>query len=419
MEDSTTETIGARAEDAPREGEGVSSSMHTNIRTVVQLIDTHQWDEVYNEFEAHPELALEVFNPHRLGWTKLHWLCSIGSTPSLLIDLVARCNPGAILQPDTRYGDTCLHIACRNAQTSDEKVRILLRYVGDVDGVLTRNHFGGTPLHSASNHNATLRTLQLLVETNPRILKVTTREGLHAVSALWHAYLQTIPGYMSVARILQDGASSAADVDEPFERFWKKVEYLATEYYCYTADKSPRMGGPLERIHARRDDDSKYVLHSLLQTSVAINLFKVALLKCPHLARVRDTEGNLPLHRLVNDRPYRLKEREALADCLAAFPLAADEVNGSGDYPLWIAIRNKIPWENGVDLLSQANPGAVAYRVRASGLAAFQFAAAVGGKVAIESCFRLLLIHPDLIARKDQATTPRACADLVRSDHEP
>lgn len=399
-----TESTGERTDAAPLEDDGISSPLPTASRSVVQLIDTHQWDEVYHEFEAHPELALEVFNPHRLGWTKLHWLCSIGATPSLLIDLVARCNPGAITQPDTRYGDTCLHIACRNAQTSDEKVRILLGYVSDSDGVLTRNHFGGTPLHSASNHNATLSTLQLLVEANPRILKVTTREGDHAVSALWHAYLQTIPGYMSVAQILQDGASSTADVNEPFERFWRKVEYLATEYYCYTADKSPRMGGPLERIHARRDDDSKYILHSLLQTSVAINLFKVALLKRPHLARFRDTEGNLPLHRLVNDRPYRLKEREALADCLAAFPLAAGEANESGDYPLWIAIRNKIPWENGVDLLAEANPAAVAYRMKGSGLAAFQLAAAVGGKVAIESCFRLLLVHPDLIVRKGQSS---------------
>jgi ankyrin repeat protein len=393
MEDVTQETTDGRTDDAPLADGGIPLPLPTAAsRTVVQLIDSQQWDEVYHEFETLPELALEVFNPHRLGWTKLHWLCSIGATPALLIDLVARCNPGAITQPDTRYGDTCLHIACRNAQTSDEKVRILLGYVSDADGVLTRNHFGGTPLHSASNHNATLSTLQLLVETNPRILKVTTREGLHAVSALWHAYLQTIPGYMSVAQILQDGASSAAvDANEPFERFWRKVEYLAAEYYCYTADKSPRMGGPLERIHARRDDDFKYILHSLLQTSVAINLFKVALLKRPHLARVRDRAGNLSLHRLVNDRPYRLKEREALADCLAAFPLAADEANESGDYPLWIAIRNKIPWENGVDLLSHANPAAVAYRMKDSGLAAFQLASAVGGKVAIESCFRLLL----------------------------
>jgi ankyrin repeat protein len=314
--------------------------------------------------------------------------------------LVAKCNPGAIALPDARYGDTCLHIACRNAQTSDEKVRTLLKYVSDVDGVLIRNHFGGTALHSAANHNATLSTLQLLVEANPRILKVTTRDGLHAVSALWHAYLQTIPGYMSVARVLQDEISD--DDDAPFERFWSKVEYLATEYYCYTAVKSPRMGGPLERLHPQRNDDAQFVLHALLQNSVVLNHFKVALLKRPHFARVPDAcTGNLPLHRLVNDRPYRLKEREAMSDCLAAFPEATGHANNSGDYPLFIAIRNKIPWDNGVDLLVRTNPFVIGRRDPSTGLLAFQLAAAVGGKVAVESCFQLLLTRPDLIERKD------------------
>jgi ankyrin repeat protein len=374
-----------------------ASPLSTERRTVVELIDSNQWDVVYQEFEANPQLAFEVYNPLRLGWTKLHWLSSIGSTPPRLIDLVAKCNPDAVTLPDARYGDTCLHIACRNSQTSDEKVRILLKHLKDVDGILIRNHFGGTALHSAANHNATLGTLRLLVETNPRILKVTTREGLHAVSALWHAYLQTIPGYMSVARVLQQGGASE-EIDEPFERFWSKVEYLASEYYCYTAVTHPRMGGRLERLHPRRDDDAQYVLHALLQNSVILNLLKVALLKRPRLALVPDTlAGNLPLHRLVSDRPYRLKEREALSDCLAAYLDATGRANHNGDYPLFIAIRNKIPWENGVDLLVQANPGIVGRRDRSTGLRAFQLAAAVGGKVAIESCFHLLLTRPDLI----------------------
>jgi ankyrin repeat protein len=320
------------------------------------------------------------------------------------VDLVARCNPGAVALPDARHGDTCLHIACRNSQTSDEKVRILLRHLTDADGVLLRNRFGGTALHSAANHNATLNTLRLLVEANPRVLKVTTREGLHAVSALWHAYLQTIPGTMSVARILQGGGRGGGapppphEADAPFERLWGKVEYLAAEHYCRASVASPRMGGPPGRLHPRREDDARYALHGLLQCSAGLSLFKVALLKRPEWARVPDAlTGSLPLHRLLNDRPYRLKEREAVSDCLAAYPGAAGVADAGGDYPLFVALRGKVPWESGVDLLVGADPGVAGRRDRASGLRAFQLAAAVGGAAAVGTCLRLLLTRPDLV----------------------
>ena len=372
---------------------------------MVDLIEANLWDAVYHEFELHPELAREVHNPSRLGWTKLHWLCSMGSAPPALLDLVARANPNAITLADARFGDTCLHIVCRNSQTSSEKVRILLQHLLSKDAVLLRNYFGGTALHSAANHNATLETLQLLVEANPSVLKATTRDGLYALSALWHAYMQTIPGYMTIARLLHDPTS--VQDDAPFERFWSKVMYLATESYWYTLltapipyrsnhnsplQSSPRPIRPTDATMA-----SGIVLHGLLQCNVVFQFFKVALAKCPSLAGNPDHQGNLPLHRLIQDRPYRLKEREAISVCLRAYPDAATQTNNAGEYPLWMAIHNKIPWHNGIDLLVQTQAHVLNQRDPNTKLVAYQMAASHGGKVAIETCFCLLVAKPDLI----------------------
>jgi len=72
--------------------------------------------------------------------------------------------------------------------------------------------------------------------------------------------------------------------------------------------------------------------------------------------------------------------------------------NHAGDLPLHIAIRNKIPVENGLDLLLSATT--VRQRCQQTGLYPFQLAAAVGagGKTtAVNTIYHLLLTMPDLL----------------------
>ena len=313
------------------------------------------------------------------------------------------------------FSQTPLHLAARHSQISPAKVQHLLAAYSSIqndnddndddenqqqqqqqqptlqgNGVLVRNQFGGTALHSAANHNAVLPVLQALVQANPRILHLPTREGIHAISALYTAYIQTIPGYMAVARILKGEHHHDDDDDDDrveghFLRFWQKAVFLAT------ADQP-----------APDDDNTtreRLVLHGLLQRQIVVKFYELALKWDPTLATVRaPSTGNLALHVLVERRPFRLKEKQAIEATLRAHPTAASVRNGAGDLPLFLAIRNRMPFGNGVDLILAACRHSVTCRDPETNLLPFQLAAAVGGKVAVDNTFHLLLTQPDLLS---------------------
>ena len=359
------------------------------------LMMEEDWDAFMALLTEHPEEAKRIVNP-AWGWTRLHHLCDVGSTPANVIALVARLYPDAVTMPDTRYGDTPLHLAARHSQTSAAKVQQMLACIENdtqrTQGVLVRNQFGGTALHSAANHNAVLAVLQALVQANPRIVHVATRDGIHAIAALYTAYIQTIPGYMAVARILKGQRENAAgEVEGHFLRFWSKAVFLTTIDQTTTATAN------------NNDSDAsspgRLVLHGLLQKQILVNFYKLALKWDPTLAAVPSPQtGNLPLHVLVERRPFRLKEKEAIEATLQAYPAAASVRNNVGDLPLFLAIRNRMPFFNGVDLILEACRSSVTYRDPETNLLPFQLAAAVGGKVAVDNIFHLLLTQPDLLS---------------------
>lgn len=353
-------------------------------------IEHQEWIEAANLVRSHPEIITIPYRRH--GWTLLHWLCSMGGTPASLLDLVASLHPDAIAVPDTFIGDSALNLVARNCQLNAEKIVRLLQYC-DPSILLIRNRLGGTALHSAANHNAVLPALQALVNKNPAILNVSTHEGIHAVTALWLAYTQTIPGYMTVARILNEGQQMEPGGNAVWDRFWAKVEYLALQNYW---SKQPERRQ--STAEAANPSNSDHVAHGLLMCNVPINLFKTCIKHVPQSATAVDaSSGNRPLHILIENRPYRLKEREAIVACLEASREAAGFANAEGDVPLQIAIRNKIPWDNGVDLLMEAAPETVCRQDRATALYPFQLAACQGGKQAVDTAFHLLRRQPDLL----------------------
>lgn len=421
-----------------------------------EAIQSQDWDQAEAIFQAHPKTVLCGDRNRNHGYcTKLHWLCSMGATPIRIIELVALSDPSTISIPDDdQYGDTCIHILCRNAQTSAHKVAILLQIlkqtvVNNDEEELAwllqrRNRFGGTALHSAANHNAVLEALRLLVSySHGRILKVTTHDGIHAVTALWSAYTQTIPGHMKIVQILQrqqqkirhSKGSNDEDDDEydpnhpsnvMFERFWTKVEYLATQYFALS------QACPIKIINKNRNkedsnsDDGvdtndstsrerylcQFVLHGLLQCNVPIQLFQVCLQHRPLTIWTKDAHGNTPLHVLLENRPYRLKEGEAVKSLLSKMIMMASETNGSGadhidqypvnhnnESPLEIALQNKIPFDSAIHLLITVCPNSLRRRDPKTGLHPFLLAAHVGGGTvaAVDTTFRLLLAQPDLI----------------------
>lgn len=232
-------------------------------------------------------------------------------------------------------------------------------------------------------HNAMLSVLQQLVHANPCILQKRTIDGTSPIRALFFPYTKTIPGTLAVASVLNGGVVTEGH----FERFFNKVVFLATEFYkqrplCPTGD--------IMTIN-------NYVVHGLLHDSTPLNLLKVALLKNPEWAKPIDSDGNTPLHLLVERRPYRLKESEAIHAVIDAYPDAAKISNKNGDRPLFIAIRNKIPWRNGLGEILTADPLALKCRDVETGLYPFQYAAVVGGPGGLDTTFEIISSLPEVV----------------------
>ena len=359
----------------------------SGVYVIDNLIQQQLWDHVEQRLREYPEEASgQSSHPDSGGRHRLHWLCSMGSTPGRIIEIVASLDPQAIVLADQRfYGDTALHSACRNSVVSSDKITSLLLHCPDPQtNLLIRNQLGGTALHSAANHNAVLSVLEALIRANTRLLSVTTFQGLHSVTALWSSYNSTIPGVMCAARILQGETEASESLH--FTRFWEKCKFLAIEHFKLVSNCCP-------------DEDNieydRYVLHGLIRCNVPFELFQIALKLDTSYALAADINGSLPLHLMLENRPYRLKEKQALSALLEAAPESYSQPNLQGDVPLTIAIRNRIPWENGLKGL--AGPNVLQRRDKETGLLPFQLAASIGGRVSIETMFHLLTKQPDLL----------------------
>lgn len=353
------------------------------------LIDSQRWEEVRQHLLMQPQ-GFETIVHSSSGWYPLHWLCAIGSTPASLIELAVEAFPGGLTVPDRRYSDTPLHLCCRHSQVTTSRSKALLsHYPSGSKDILARNVLGGTCLHSAVNHNANIEVIKAIVEVNPKIARVRTYEGAHVISALWNSYLQTIQGHMCIARALKGHPDDKVS-DSHFVRFWDKAEYLALQSFR----QSETCPG---KVKDTDKDPTELMIHALLQCDINVQMYKLALKLYPNGLSARNAHGDLPLHVLIQNRPFRLKERDAILATVAAFPDAAKLPNDQGENPLFIGIRNKVPWENGLDSLVAASPSIIETPDNETGLLPFQVAASVGGNVSVNTTFNLLTIRPDLL----------------------
>uniref|UniRef100_A0A7R9ZLG4 Uncharacterized protein n=1 Tax=Craspedostauros australis TaxID=1486917 RepID=A0A7R9ZLG4_9STRA len=374
---------------------------------------TSNWSLVQERIESNPE---EVKHVDALtGRTVLHQLCSVSYAPTKLLELVASLFPEATRVQENTYKATPLHIRCYTSQRSVKKVETILKYMTE-DDVLLKNLFGGTVLHSACNSNADINVLKMLIAKNPRILLQKTHEYSHtAMTALWQSYLQSIPGIMAIANIL-NGREVHTNL---FDRFWEKVELLACESYklspAYPGDVTNASPSICNTNTADADADAeatndttagdgeevaldtRYLLHGMLFLRVDMKLAKVALRLNPSWARHADKNGDYVIHKIIKTLPFPNKNSEMIRDVLKCYPEAAGKANLDGDLPLFLAIRDKLSWWNGVEEIVKAYPDALAMQDRVTGLFPSLLAAANGGKVAIDTTYELLCAKPDLI----------------------
>eukprot|EP00980_Cylindrotheca_fusiformis_P004693 scaffold993_cov110-Cylindrotheca_fusiformis.AAC.3 len=360
----------------------VLAERHDSSEPLIALIKDEKWATLRTEVHKRREELKEV--DQRLGWTILHHLCDTPPVPADVFQDVVKLYPEATKVQGKSWGQTPLHILCRKSQKSLGKVEILLQYMAPED-LLIQNRFGGTALHSACASHAWIPVLRALIKANPSIVMARTPEYSHtALIALWQSHLQTIPGAMQVARILEGDEVC----ENHFRKFWEKVVLLATEAYKLSPAYDPNTD-PTEV--------EKYTLHGLQYLRAPLKVHKVAIQLHPEWAAYPDSDGNYPLHHIVIQRPFRIKDIELITGLTEAYPEAASKRNKKGETPIFIALRERMSWNGGVGALVRAQPDILSTRDRETGLYPFLLAASLAGKVAVENTYELLAANPHLV----------------------
>lgn len=82
---------------------------------------------------------------------------------------------------------------------------------------------------------------------------------------------------------------------------------------------------------------------------------------------------------------------------LQVYPEAAGKKNKVGNVPIFIAIREKLAWEEGLKQIVRANPDVLGSRDIKTGLYPFLLASSLDGYNGVETSYQLLCKRPDLV----------------------
>jgi ankyrin repeat protein len=379
-------------------------ALSEELKSIPDLIKDGQWNLVRDWYEAHPEEIRGHVDPSN-GSTVLHAICSISSAPLSLHEFVADVWPEALTIQEYKYGATPLHLLCWTIQRHSKKIEVLLERMKPEDLMIRNRVSGSTILHSACGNHADLSVVKAIVQKYPPVLLAKTFDQHTALHALWHSHLTSIPVHMQIAHIMQKNSCSyhrnstndslstrinEHDTGKLFRRFLSKVYFLAMQSFKL----SSACPNPLQ---AGEEKLSNYILHGLLDLKAPLNAILMALKLNPDLASYPDVEGNFPLHHAVIRRPFRVKYTKLLRELLIAYPKAAGRRNAAGDSPVHIAIRERMAWEDGLDQIVATDCSVLGLPDQQTGLHPYLLCASLGGNVAVNSVFCLLLAKPDLL----------------------
>ncbi|KAL3944207.1 MAG: hypothetical protein SGBAC_001704 [Bacillariaceae sp.] len=358
-----------------------SQELQHDTRTLTDLIEVMDWPKLRTAVHERPEEVKEVHELHGYGWTILHFLCAVPPVPDDIFQSVVDLYPEATTVRGKRWGQTPLHVLCRNSQKSVRKVKILLKHMEPED-LLIGSVVGSSALHCACTSHAWIPVLHELIQANPKIVLTKTYEQDTALVALFESHLRTIQGHLQIVRILEGETVE----ENHFTKFWEKVLLMAITAFKLSPTYSPEMESDIE----------KYGLHGLQFLRAPLQLQQVAIKLHPEWVSVSDSEGNYPLHNVVIRRPFRIKDVHLMRDLAIAYPEAASKRNAKGDEPIFIALRERMVWDAGVEALVKAQPEILSSTDRETGLYPFLLAASLDGKVAVETTYQLLCANPHL-----------------------
>ena len=320
----------------------------TMQQTLFELVEDRRWEEVIDRVQKHPE---EASLKNSEGGTALHE-ATMNDAPLDAIDALLKAYPEATL-----------------VQDSD----------------------GWTPLHTSCYFDASYETVQRLVEANLAAVHVFDEENrlplhlIHEVISLrWDSEVREAlhSEYVTDIRNVLN--------DEDLLRVRAKAKLLVKAAY-HGSIENPLPGNKVWRpLHACAGVDR-----------CPVSLMELATKGNSHLLKESDEDGNLPLHIAAANLKFTDDKRErfnSVAYVVAEYPEAATVRNKKGDLPLHLAVRSGKTWEQGVESILNAYPGAVLERDTKFGLYAFKVAAIVG-KGSLESLttsFHLLRAFPEL-----------------------
>lgn len=115
--------------------------------------------------KVHPE---EAVREDDRGATPLHIACW-QNPPLQVIEALIEAFPGAIKDQDV-HGDTPLHVALTNPETSVHVIRTLIKSCPDAPSIANKE--GLYPLHKACRYGASEQVIDILLETYPKALRI-------------------------------------------------------------------------------------------------------------------------------------------------------------------------------------------------------------------------------------------------------
>jgi len=346
----------------------ILQNRHYNSQAESSLHDaiiSRNWSKAISYARSNPEMC-RYQTPR--GYYPLHCACVMGSCPFEVVLALVEAYPEAVnLRNSYPIGDTPLHTQARNCQKTSSKMKILLENAN----LRLRDRFGNTVLHVACGTNSIIDVLRELITKDSLTVDMKNNNGETSLETLWNSFLQSIPGHLSVARIL---SKKTHETTESLKRFWDKVKLLV--------------------LRERVEDDECLLGQYMLRRKVPLKMLHLAIMLDSRLTSHPNKEGNYFLHLMIlQGIPF-----ESSIFKMATDRIALEARNVDGETALSLCLReNMVAY---LDPITRQAPELLVLRDKKTSLYPFQLAAAVD--CSLDVIFRLLVVRPEVASYRDK-----------------
>mmetsp|Transcript_3513 Transcript_3513/g.5871 ORF Transcript_3513/g.5871 Transcript_3513/m.5871 type:complete len:340 (+) Transcript_3513:81-1100(+) len=295
-----------------------------------------------------------------------------GGLTSLHLDPIASRNWKSVLSWIAFHPDEVATLVDREGQTSLHHACLFRAPLNVVEAMLfaapelatVPNDEGELALHWAVRLSLPLQVLTILLTANPTSGFVKDQRGQTPLSLLWDRHEATL---VDVYRIY--GRERVTSFPG-----WKRIMMLVEAY-------------------AKNDANiEQYPLHAIVKCPCEASFLRFATQMLHDETDRRDTKENLPLH-LACSAPLDV---DLLSIVLNANPDASSLVDGKEQLPLHLAIASGKGWQEGVEIIFNANPASLGHVDSEHRLYPFMLAG-VSDQACNSTIYALLRANPEYV----------------------